>query len=75
MTLRDSLLKRIADYRESHAMSERQFSLLASGHTNAVSRLRAGQATLRTIEAIERVLAEAEPPPPAPAPQPMEQAA
>jgi transcriptional regulator with XRE-family HTH domain len=60
MLTRDTLLERIHAYRARHGISERRFSMRVSGHSNVIARVRQGQATLRTIEAIERVLAESE---------------
>ncbi|QQX91314.1 hypothetical protein IGS75_01340 [Gluconobacter sphaericus] len=56
MTQRDRLLQQIEDFRSSREMSERAFSIAATGNPKFLSRFRQGISTLRSIEAVENYL-------------------
>lgn len=56
MTQRDRLLQQIEDFRKKHGMSERAFSIAATGNPKFLSRFRQGVSTLRSIETVEGFL-------------------
>jgi len=53
MTNRDRLLQEIEKFRTERSLSERAFSIAATGNPKFVSRLRSGVSTLRSIETAE----------------------
>lgn len=59
MRTREILLGRIAAYCAERQLTERQFGLAAVRDTKFITRLRAGKATLATIERAEAFMAAA----------------
>lgn len=58
MGIRENLLQTIDAYRFASGLTETGFSLRATGSHKAITNLRAGKATLFTIELIEAFMAE-----------------
>lgn len=56
MTNREKLLREIERYRKKHSLSETGFSVAATGNPKFISRLKAGNVTLRLFEAAETYL-------------------
>lgn len=56
MTHRERLLSQIQRYCEETATSERAFSIAATGNPKFISRLRAGNVTLRLFQAADDYL-------------------
>jgi hypothetical protein len=72
MSLRETLLARISAYCATHGLAESEFGRRANGVSHLVRRIRAGRATLASIEAAERLL---DTPPTATAPAEADQVA
>ncbi len=57
----DSLLGRIAAFRDRHGLSESAFGRRAVNDDKLLNQLRAGRATLRTLRRVERFMADYRP--------------
>ncbi|AOW48398.1 hypothetical protein A4R89_02095 [Acetobacter ascendens] len=57
MSIRTSLLKEIETVQKERSLSDRAFSLGATGNPKFMSRLRTGNVTLASIEAAKRYVA------------------
>lgn len=59
MSTRETLLAQIVAYCERHSITEREFGRRVNRNAHLVGRLRAGQASLATIEEVEAFLKRA----------------